>query len=205
MRKFPNYSLMQELTMQGMMILLIIGYIAYDFMDAWNLYSYLLLAVCGSGIVLLFRNQLKSMRMAKIISVVTDKRDFQVNRNYFFLITTNLLIIVFSVLHFYLYFRMGKSFQTLYTEYGIGALLGTGIWIYDHLNNQVIITEQGVVVGSKLRPSILCWSSIQKATSEKGKVTVIPKSTFAVKSISVKGIRATQQLTTLLRINNKMK
>lgn len=205
MRKFPNYSLLQELTMQGMMILLVIGYIAYDFMDEWGLYGYLLLAVCGSGIVLLFRNQLKSMRMAKIINVVTDKQDFQVSRNYFFTISMNLLIFVFSAIHFYLYYKLGKSFRPLYTEYGIGALLGAGIWIYDQFNHQVVITEQGVVVGSKLRPSILCWSSIRKATHEKGKVTIIPKNTFAVKSISVKGIRATQQLTTLLRINNKMK
>lgn len=205
MRKFPKYGLIQELTMQGMMILLIIGYIGYDFMEEWGFYSYIMMAICGTGIVLLFRQQITSMRMAKIVSIVTDKNDFNVKKNYIFAGVVNLLIFFFSGLHFYLYHKAGKSFDPLYSEYGIGALLGVGLWVYDLSNNQVVITEQGVAFGSKLRPTLLTWSVVDKATNEKGKVTVIPKSTFGIKSIEVQGIRVTQQLSTLLRMHNKMK
>ncbi len=205
MRKFPNYSLLQELTMQGMMILLIIGYIAYDFRSNWGFYSYVAMALCGSGIVLLFRSQLKSMRLAKIVSVVTQKEDFKVSRNLVFNLLMNLLILIFTLAHFYLYHREGKPFKPLYTEYGLGILLGAGIWIYDFLNGQVIVTDQGVVTGSKLRPTLISWSAINKAYQEKGTIRIVPKRTFGIKSIQVRGIRATQQLATFLRMHNKMK
>lgn len=205
MRKFPKYGLLQELTMQGMMILLIIGYIGYDFMNEWDFYSYILMAVCGTGIVFLFRKQITAMRIAKIISIVSDKKDFKVKKNYIFAGVINFLIVLFSGLHFYLYDKAGRSFEPLYSEYGFGALLGIGLWIFDLFSNQVIITEQGVAFGSKLRPTLLTWSVIDKATDEKGKVTIVPKSTFGIKSVEVRGIRATQQLSTLLRIHNKMK
>lgn len=205
MGKFPNYSLLQELTMQGMMILLILGYIAYDFMEEWGFSSYIIIAACGTGVIFLFRNQIKSMRTAKILIIVSSKPDFKVRRNFVFSTAMNLLILGFTLLHFYLYHVSNKPFDPLYSEYGIGILLGAGIWIYDYLKGEVIISEQGVVTGSKLRPTILCWSAVDKAISEKGTVRIIPKNTFGIRSIEVRGIRATQQLATLLRIHNKMK
>jgi hypothetical protein len=205
MRKFPEYNLIQELTMQAMMILLIIGYVAYDFMKDWSVLSYLAMAVCGVGILLLFRKQMTSMHVAKIISVIQNKDDFRVKRNFLFPAFLNLVVVVLTAWHFYLYAQNDMDFNPLYTEYGVGLLLGAGIWVYDLLQGQLVITEQGVVVGSKLRPSIIRWSAIEKATSEKGTVSIKPKATFGVKLIEVRGIRATQQLTTLLRIHNKMK
>ncbi|CAG5076297.1 hypothetical protein CRYO30217_00053 [Parvicella tangerina] len=191
--------------MQGMMLLLIVGYIAYDFMAEWSFYSYILLASCGVGIIWLFRNQVQSMKIAKIIHVITIKGDFKTQRNLVFYAITNSLILLFTLLHFYLYFIENKPFRPLFTEYGIGLLLGVRIWVYDLLNGQLIITDQGVVTGSKLRPTLLTWSDMQKASSEKGTIKIIPKQTFGIKSIEVRGIRSTQQLTTLLRIHNKMK
>lgn len=205
MRKFPIYNLLQELTMQGMMILLIIGYIAYDFMEVWTIYSYVLIGLCAIGVVLLFRRQVSSMIVAKTIAMVKDKQDLKVNRNFVFIGLVNLVVILFTLLHFYLYQVNGKDFDPLYSEYGFGALLGAGLWTYNFMNNQVIITDQGIVVGSKFSPSMLNWAAIEKAYHEKGTITIIPKQNFGIKSVEVRGIRATQQLTTLLRIHNKMK
>lgn len=188
-----------------MLILLILGYIAYGFTDAWGYYCYMIMCATGVGIVLLFRNQMRSMRTAKIISVVTNPSDFKVKRNLIFSGGLNFLILLFSGFHFYLYYEAGKSIQPLYTEYGIGGLLGAALWWFEFKKGQIIITEQGVVTGSKIRPSLICWSAVASATQEKGTVTIVPKQTFGVQLIEVRGIRATQQLTTLLRIHNKMK
>ena len=205
MRKFPIYSLLQELTMQGMMVLLILGYIGYSFMDEWGLVSYILMGITGVGIILLFRNQIASMRMAKVIHVITNQQDFSTHRNLSFTLLMNLLVVGLSILHFYLFSANGKDIQPLYTEYGVGAVLGAGLWVFEFKRGQLMITEQGVVVGSKLRPSLVCWSAIQSAKNEKGTVTIAPKQTFGVKTIEIRGIRATQQLVTLLRIHNKLK
>lgn len=191
--------------MQGMMILLITGYIAYGFMPEWGYYSYMIMAATGAGIILLFRNQLTSMRKAKIINVIKNKDDFKVSKNLLFSGGLNLLILSFSALHFYLFYKAGKELKPLYTEYGIGAILGAILWCFEFSKGQVILTEQGVVTGSMLRPSIICWSALEYATNEKGTITIYPKQKFGVKSVEVRGIRATQQLSTLLRMHNKMK
>lgn len=205
MRKIPNYSLLQELTMQGMMILLIIGYIAYGFAEEWGYYSYLMIGFTGAGIIYLFRNQMTKMRAAKLIHMLTDSTDFKVVRNYLFSGLMNLLIGLFSVLHFYLFIISDKPIDDLYMEYGIGLLLGISLFIFEVQKGQLIITEQGIVTGSKIRPSLICWSAIESATYEKGIIQVIPKQKFGVRLIEVKGIRATHQLSTLLRIHNKLK
>lgn len=205
MRKFPNYSLLQELTMQGMMILLILAYIAYGFKEELGFYSYLVMGVSGVAILFLFRNQMTRMRTAKIIHVITAHTDFNVQKNFVFSGLISLLVLLFSVLHFYLFLKAGKDVSSLYTEYGIGALFGLALWIFEFQKGHLIITEQGIVTGSKLRPSIICWSAIAYSVMEKGNIVIVPKQKFGVRSIHVKGIRATQHLSTLLRMHNKMK
>lgn len=205
MRKFPIYSFLQEMNMQLMMVLLIIAYISYDFMDLLNIFSYLIIGVSVIAIAFLFKKQMSSMKVAKIIAQTTSKSAFSVRKNWMTVLTVNFIIILFSGLHFYLYQQQGRAYDPLISEYGFGAILGVSIFIFNYLKAVMIVTDQGVVVGSKFSPNLVCWEDIDQATRIGNKITIVPKSTFGIKEISIQNIPAQEALITMLRIHNKLK
>ncbi len=205
MRKFPIYNLAQEITMQMMMLLVIMGYIAYDQLDILGSIGYALLCVAGIGIVFFFMRQLKNMVIAKIISQSKHKKWEVVKINWLLIILSNLIIIGLSLLHFYIWIQQGKDLGPLYNEYGIGALLGAGMFILNSRDFSITTTDKGIAFGSKFDLKILLWEDIESATPIENSLVVIPKNTVGFKSLRIPNESVSRDLENLLRMENVLR
>jgi hypothetical protein len=201
MRKFPIYNLAQEITMQMMMLLIIMGYIAYDQLDVLGTLGYAVIAVAAAGIIFFFTRQLKNMIIAKVISQTKHKKFATVKTNWLLIITSNVVIIGLSLLHFYIWIQQGKNLAPLYNEYGIGALLGIGLFIVNSRDFSIITTDQGIAFGSKFDLKLLLWEDIHSVKYEGNNIIIIPKNTVGFKSLRMPKEAISRDLESLLRMN----
>lgn len=191
MRKFPVYSFIQEINTQLMATLLIIGYIAYDLSETLGSSSYFLLGLCAAVIVFLFLRQIKSMKTAKIMILLSQSNLISVRKNALFVVLTNTLLICLSACHFVAYYLLDKGFEPLYNEYGFGALLGLVLWWYNHRNTQIILTDQGVAVGSKIDLRLILWEDLALVQKTNQVYLLSPKAHFSVKEIKIPATKET--------------
>ena len=200
MRKFPIYNLAQEITMQMMMVLVIVGYIAYDQLDVLGAIGYGLIGVAAVGVVFFFMRQVKNMTVAKIIAQTKHKKFKLVKINWLLVIGSNLLIIGLSYLHFYIWIQQGKDLMPLYNEYGIGALLGVGMFVLNSRDFSVITTDKGIAFGSKLDLKLLQWQDIESVGQDENNLVIIPKNTIGFKSLNIPVAAVSRDLENLLKM-----
>lgn len=200
MRKFPIYNLAQEITMQMMMVLVIVGYIAYDQLDVLGVIGYGLIGVAAVGVVFFFMRQVKNMTVAKIIAQTKHKKFKLVKINWLLVIGSNLLIIGLSCLHFYIWIQQGKDLMPLYNEYGIGALLGVGMFVLNSRDFSVITTDKGIAFGSKFDLKLLLWQDIESVGQDENNLIIIPKNTVGFKSLNIPAAAVSRDLENLLKM-----
>lgn len=146
--------------MQLMMVAIIIGYIAYDFRESWSWVSYTILFTSGLSVILLFKRQINNMIMVRILSGFKASYYNTVKINYLLMICSNIVILTLTGLHFYLYFHGKRAMEPLYNEYGIGALLGIGMWLFNTRNYDVFITDRGIAIGGKFDQRLILWENL---------------------------------------------
>ena len=202
MRKFPIYNLAQEITMQMMMLLVILGYIAYDQLSILGGLGYVLLTIAGGGIVFFFIRQIKNMTFAKVITQTKHKKFQVVKTNWTLIIISNMVIIGLSLLHFYIWIQQGKDLGPLYNEYGIGLLLGVGLFIMNSRDFTITTTDKGIAFGSKFDLKLLLWEDIQSIKQNENSLLIIPKNTVGFKSLMVPNEAISRELESLLRMAN---
>jgi hypothetical protein len=205
MRKFPIYNLAQEITMQMMMLLVIVCYIAYDQLDLLKTSGYLLLGLAGIGIVFFFIKQLKNMTFARIISQTKHNKFHVVKTNWLLIIISNIIIIGLSMFHFYIWSQQGKDLGPLYNEYGIGALLGVGLFIINSRDFSLTITDKGIAYGSKFDLKLLLWEDIHTARKDGNSLRIIPKNKMGFKSLNIPNEAVSRDLENLLRMANVLR
>ena len=202
MRKFPIYNLAQEITMQMMMLLVIIGYIAYDQLNILGGLGYVLLTIAGGGIVFFFIRQIKNMTFAKVITQSKHKKSRVVKTNWTLIIISNVVIIGLSLLHFYIWFQQGKDLEPLYNEYGLGLLLGVGLFIMNSRDFTITTTDKGIAFGSKFDLKLLLWEDIQSIKQDENVLLIIPKNTVGFKSLALPKEAVSRELENFLRMEN---
>lgn len=202
MRKFPIYNLAQEITMQLMMFLVIVGYISYDQLDAIGTLGYGLIGVAVLGVLLLFTRQIKNMAIAKIIGQTKHKKFNVVKINWMLIVVSNLVIIGLSLFHFYIWMQQDKDLGPLYNEYGIGALLGIGMLVLNSRDFTITTTDKGIAFGSKFDLKLLQWEDIQSVSRVENKLVIIPKNTVGFKSLRIPEEVVSRELENLLRMEN---
>ncbi len=202
MRKFPIYNLAQEITMQMMMVLVIVGYISFDQLDVLGAIGYGLIGVAAIGIIFFFMRQLKNMTIAKIIAQTKHKKFKLVKINWLLVIGSNLLIIGLSCLHFYIWIKQGKDLMPLYNEYGIGALLGIGMFIMNSRDFSITITDKGIAFGSKFDLKLIQWQDIESVDQDENNLIIIPKNTIGFKSLKIPIQAVSKELDSLLRMED---
>lgn len=205
MRKFPIYNLAQEITMQMMMILVIVGYIAYDQLDALGTVGYAMLTIAGIGIIFFFLKQIKNMAIAKVIGQTKHKKFHVVKINWLLIIISNSVIIGLSVLHFYIWLQQGKDLGPLYNEYGIGALLGVGLFIMNSRDFSITTTDKGIAFGSKFDLKILLWEDIESAKQVDNSLVIIPKNQIGFRYLKVPNEAVSRDLENLLKMENVLR
>lgn len=202
MRKFPVYNLAQEITMQMMMLLVILGYIAYDQLHVLGTIGYGLLSISAIGIVFFFMRQIKNMTVAKIIGQTKHKKFKVVKINWLLILGSNLVIVSLSLLHFYIWVQQGKDLTPLYNEYGVGALLGLGLFIMNSRGFSIVTTDKGIAFGSKFDLKLLQWQDIKTATQVENNLIVIPKNTIGFKSLKIPLTSVSRELENLLKMES---
>ena len=201
MRKFPIYNLAQEITMQMMMLLVILGYIAYDQLPLLGGLGYGILTIVGAGIVFFFIRQIKNMAFAKIITQTKLKKLQVVKTNWLLIIISNVVLIGLSLLHFYIWIQQDKDLGPLYNEYGIGVLLGVGLFVMNSRDFTLTTTDKGVAYGSKFDLKLLLWEDIQSAKHNENTLIIIPRNTIGVKSLNIPREAVSRDLESLLKMN----
>jgi hypothetical protein len=202
MRKFPIYNLAQEITMQMMMVLVIVGYISYDQLDVIGTIGYGLIGVAVIGVLLLFTRQIKNMAIAKIIGQTKHKKFRVVKINWMLIVASNLVIIGLSLFHFYIWLRQGKDLGPLYNEYGIGALLGIGMLVLNSRDFSITTTDKGIAFGSKFDIKLLQWADIKSVTQEEQNLIITPKNKIGFKSLKIPLAAVSIELESLIKMNN---
>jgi hypothetical protein len=185
-----------------MMLLVIMGYIAYDQLDVLGAIGYGLIAMAALGIVFFFIRQLKNMTIAKIISETKHKKFKVLKINWVLITVSNVVIIGLSLLHFYIWIQQGKNLEPLYNEYGIGVLLGIGMFILNSRDFTITTTDKGIAYGSKFDLKLLEWEAIQTVTQTEKGMTITPKNTIGFKSLAVPKDAISRELDNLLRMEN---
>lgn len=199
-RKFPIYNIAQETNMQIMLLLVIVGYIAYDQIDVLEFWGYVIIGIVGALVVFLFKKQLGNMKFASVISTVKTKRGVCLKINWKIKIFFNLVITLLSAFHFYIWISQGKDLMPLYKEYGVGALLGMFLIGFNAFNFFITITDEGVVVGSKIDPKLIPFDQMENYSFQNNLLTLSLKDKRIISQISVADKNQQNLLLSLLSV-----
>jgi hypothetical protein len=191
--------------MQLMLICLIIGYIAYDQKSILDFWGYIIMGVAGIVISLLFQKQLKNMQFAHILSTVKSKRSSCLKVNWKIKIFFNLLITLLSAFHFYIWISQGKDLMPLYKEYGVGILLGIFLIGFNAFNFFITITDEGVVVGSKIEPKLILFEQMESYNFQNNELKITLKDQRIISQISVNDTNQQNILLSLLSVEKVKK
>jgi hypothetical protein len=161
MRKIPLYTLIQELMMQWMMLLLILGYIVYDFMDLLNELSYILIGIIGILFLLSLKKMMGNFVLVTIqpIFMLPSKKDLY--KNYSYTILFNLILGIATALHFYLRYTFQKDLTPLFWEYGLGGIIGVALQLFIKRKPLFGITKRGLAIGSQYDLKLVEWKNIE--------------------------------------------
>ncbi len=184
-RKFPIYSIAQETNMQIMLLLVIVGYIAYDQIPILDFWGYAIMGFVGVFIILLFKKQLNNMKFASVLSTVKSKRGECLKINWKIKIFFNLVITLLSAFHFYIWISQGKELMPLYQEYGVGILLGIFLIGFNAFNFFITITDEGVVVGSKIEPKLITFEQMESYSFQNNEIKISLKHKSIISEIII--------------------
>jgi hypothetical protein len=199
MRKIPIYNIAQEISTQLMMIVVICGYISYDFMDQMGWIAWLVIGICAGTVFIQMKSTMKNMAIVKLVSKLDVKRVQTIKRNWLYFIIANGLIIGFTILHFYLYHITGRDVMPLYKEYGIGVALGAVILYLNFFKWSCAIADKGIIVGSVIDQKMIEWNQIETINNDAGSVNITFKSRFPIKSMKLPNNESTQQIKALIQ------
>jgi hypothetical protein len=199
-RKFPIYSIAQETNMQIMLLLVIVGYIAYDQIPILDFWGYVIIGFVGTLVVLLFKKQLNNMKFASVLSTVKSKRGDCLKINWKIKIFFNLVITLLSAFHFYIWISQEKDLMPLYKEYGVGILLGIFLIGFNAFNFFITITDEGVVVGSKIEPKLITFEQMESYSFQNHELTISLKDKSIISQISVTDKNQQNLLLSLLSV-----
>jgi hypothetical protein len=199
MRKLPIYNIAQEISTQLMMIVVICGYISYDFMDRMGWIAWLVIVICAGTVFIQMKSTMKNMAIVKLVSKLDVKRVGTIKRNWMYFIIANGLIIGFTVLHFYLYHLTGRDITPLYKEYGIGIVLGAVILYLNFFKWSCTIADKGIIIGSVIDQKLIEWKQIESIDSESEFVNIVFKAKFPVTKIKLPNNKITQQIKALIQ------
>ncbi len=184
-RKFPLYSIAQETNMQIMLLLVIVGYVAYDQIPILNFWAYVVIGFVGTLVVLLFKKQLNNMKFASVLSAVKSKKIESLKVNWKIKFFFNVLISMLSAFHFYIWISQGKELMPLYQEYGVGALLGLFLIGFNTFNFFITITDEGVVVGSKIEPKLITFEQMESYSFRNNEIKISLKHKSIISEIII--------------------
>jgi hypothetical protein len=192
-RKITRVNIWQEIAMFLLMLVLIGGYITYDFMHAMpSYYAYLLLGFFIGTFLLIFRSVIRNMQWA-FIGETIPKTAFTIKRNHTYVILLNMAISLSAGVHFYLYYVQELSFTHLIWEYGIGGTFATGVRILQNRNNQLVLSDNGLIIGSKLDMKLIEWKDIQHLVENTNSFSIMFSKDFPIHSIDLTKSQRTLQ------------
>ncbi len=184
-RKFPLYSIAQETNMQMILLLVIVGYIAYDQIAILDFWGYVIMVFIGVIIFLLFKKQLGNMKFASVLNTVKSRRGKSLKIKLKIKIFFNFLITLFTAFHFYIWISQGKDLMPLYKEYGFGVLLGLILIGYNAFNFFITITDEGVVVGSKIEPKLITFEQMESYSFRNNEIKISLKHKSIISEIII--------------------
>lgn len=176
---------MQELSMQWMMLLLILAYIIYDFVDIIGTNGYFAIGFIALLVGFLFYKMTKNFVVVdvKIIQELTYGKS--IHRNLLYTVIVNGIMLTATLLHFYLRMEANKELDSLYYEYGLGGILAIGLQLLIKRNPLLGITQLGIIVGSKFDFKLIPWKQIQVITQTDNHFSVHFGATFPIKKIEL--------------------
>lgn len=176
---------MQELSMQWMMLLLILAYIIYDFVDIIGTNGYLAIGFLALLVGFLFYKMTKNFVMVdvKIIQELTYGKS--IHRNLLYTVIVNGIMLIATLLHFYLRMKANIELDSLYYEYGLGGILAIGLQLLIKRNPLLGIAQLGIIVGSKFDFKIIPWKQIQVITQTDNHFSIHFGATFPIKKIEL--------------------
>jgi len=183
MRKVPLYTLLQEIMMQWMMLLLIVGYIIYDFMDVLQEYSYIFLGLIGLLFIVSFRKMMTNFVMVTIQTIFKLPSRKNLIKNYSFTLLLNVILVTATAFHFYLRYTFQKDLTPLYWEYGLGGLIGIALQLFIKRNPFFGITKRGLVIGSQYDLKLVEWNNIDRVESLENHFSVHFVKNFPLKKL----------------------
>lgn len=183
MRKVPIYTLLQEIMMQWMMLLLIVGYLVYDFMEQLNEMSYVLLVLIGILFVFSLKKMMRNFVIVTIQPIFSLPSKNDIVKNLTAPLVFNLILALATFLHFYLRFIFNKDLTPLIWEYGIGGILGLGLRFLIKQKPLFGLTNKGIAIGSQFDLKLVEWKNIERIESLENHFSIHFVKNFPIKKL----------------------
>lgn len=200
MRRIPFYTVIQEAIMQVMMIVMIVAYICYDYMDEIGFPAYIIIGVAVIVLILVMRKQMTNMIVVQYLAKIPVTKSKTVSRNWVYPILSNVFIIGLTGLHFWLYFSNQQDLIPLYKEYGFGALLAFAMISFNYFKWECHLTDKGLAIGSKLEQKLISWKEIKGFEIRTDDIFLTFEKSFPILKMNIKRSSETVDLEKLLTI-----
>jgi hypothetical protein len=176
---------MQELSMQWMMLLLILAYIIYDFVDIIGTNGYYAIGFIALLVGLLFYKMTQNFVVVdvKIIQELTYGKS--IHRNLLYTVLVNGIMLLATLSHFYLRIEANKELDSLYYEYGLGGIIAIALQLLIKRNPLLGVSHLGIIVGSKFDFKLIPWKQIQVITQTDNHFSIHFGATFPIKKIEL--------------------
>jgi len=185
---FQYLTFQANLKQHLMMVLVFLIFITYGLYSSSWISIYLML----SGIVLfsipvyfLMKTQLNNRVVVQPQLFWKENKLKAMQQNIYWQITPFLIYSLLTILHFGIVYFSGASIKGLAYDYGLGGLFAIGFSYYQFKNWMIGISDEGLLIGSKLDGKLITWNNVESVNYLTDKIEIQLDSKFPISKLTI--------------------